>query len=120
MSILFSNETIKSFNNSIIVNDSNLNSNDDDYNGSKLSLGNNDINQLEKDISNIMKSNKYNVDNNKTDTFKEFIISLHGHITSLIEEVKILHEYSIKKSIIIINLIDMAHKDKNNDDHMTS
>ena len=70
MSILFSNETIKSFNNSIIVNDSILSSNDDDYNGSKLFLGNNDINQLEKDISNITKSNKYNVDNNKTDTFK--------------------------------------------------
>ena len=56
MSILFPNETIKSFNNSIIVNDTILSSNDDDCNGSKLSLGNNDINQLEKDISNIMKS----------------------------------------------------------------
>ena len=37
-----------------------------------------------------------------------------------IEEVKFLREDSIKKSTIIINLIDIAHKDKNNDDHMTS
>ena len=84
MSILLLNDTIKSCNNYIIVNDSILSSNNHDYIDKNSSLVNNDINKLEKDTSNIMKSNKYNAEINKTDTFKEFLISLHRHITSVI------------------------------------
>ena len=83
-------------------------------------LENNDINQLEKDISSIMISNKYNAEINKTDTFNEFLMCLHGHITSLIKKVKFLREDSIKKPDMIINLIDMAHgvyKNKENENH---
>ena len=79
MSSLLINDTINRLNNSIIVNDSILNTSD--HVSSKSSLEDNDLNQLEKDISNIMKSNKYNIENNKTDAFKELILSLHGHIT---------------------------------------
>ena len=114
------NDTIKSCNNSILVNNSILNSNNHDFIDNNPSLENNDINQLVKDISNIMKSNKYNAEINKTDTFNEFLISLHGHITSLIREVKFLREDSIKKSVMIINLIDKSHgvyKNKENENH---